>query len=87
MQVIVYYQPGQQAALLVGTGLDDAPSGHVYELWYMPEGETDMAPGGIFTPQDGTVVAPATVAAPFTTLAVSIEPGYQTSPTGRSCCP
>jgi hypothetical protein len=81
--LVVYYRPGQQAALLVGTGLDDPPSGHVYELWYMPEGKTDMAPGGIFTPMGGTVVAPATVAAPFTTLAVSIEPGYMTSPTGK----
>jgi hypothetical protein len=81
-QVVVYYRPGQQTALVVGHGLDDPPAGHVYELWYLPEGQTDMAPGGIFTPEDGTAVAPATIAAPFTTLAVSIEPGYMTAPTG-----
>lgn len=81
-QVVVYYRPGQQTALVVGHGLNDPPAGHVYELWYLPEGQTDMAPGGIFTPKDGTAVAPATIATPFTTLAVSIEPGYMTAPTG-----
>jgi len=55
----------------------------VYELWYLPAGAKDMAPAGIFAPQDGSVVAPATLATPFTTLAVSIEPHYVTSPTGK----
>jgi len=82
-RVVVYYRPGQPAALLVGTGLDAPPAGHVYELWYLPAGATDMAPGGIFAPQDGSVVAPANLATPFTTLAVSVEPHYVTSPTGR----
>ena len=82
-KVTVYYHPGEQAALMVGSGMDDPPAGHVYELWYLPQGETDMAPAGVFTPQDGEVIAPALVETPFTTLAVSIEPGYETAPTGE----
>ena len=82
-RVVVYYRPGQQAALLLGHELEDPPAGHVYELWYLPEGQKDMAPGGIFVPKEGTVLAPATVATPFTALAVSIEPGYMTAPTGK----
>jgi hypothetical protein len=81
-RVVVYYRPGQPAALLVGTGLDAPPAGRVYELWYLPAGATDMAPAGIFSPQEGSVVAPATLTTPFTTLAVSVEPHYVTSPTG-----
>jgi Anti-sigma-K factor rskA, C-terminal len=80
--VTLYYHPGQRAALVVGSGMDDPPAGHVYELWYLPEGQTDMQPGGIFTPNDGDVVAPATVETPFTTVAVSIETGYHTAPAG-----
>ena len=53
-KVTLYYRPGQRAALMVGSGMDDPPAGHVYELWYLPAGETDMAPGGIFVPSDGT---------------------------------
>jgi hypothetical protein len=82
-KVTVYYHPGQDPALVVGTGMSDPPAGHVYELWYLPQGQTDLAPGGIFKPQDGDVIAPAHVLTPFTTLAVSIEPSYQTSPTGQ----
>jgi hypothetical protein len=80
-ELTVYYHP-EGPALLVGSGMDDPPAGHVYELWYLPQGQTDMAPGGIFTPDDGEVIAPALVDAPFTTLAVSIETGYETAPTG-----
>ena len=82
-KVTLYYHPGQPQALVVGSGMDDPPAGHVYELWYLPAGQTDMAPGGIFVPSDGDVVAPATVETPFTTLAVSIEPGYHTAPAGE----
>ena len=82
-RVVVYYRPGQPAALLVGTGLEAPPAGHVYELWYLPAGAKDVAPAGTFAPQDGSVVAPATLATPFTALAVSIEPHYVTSPTGK----
>jgi anti-sigma-K factor RskA len=83
-EVTVYYHPGQgDAALVVGHGMDDPPSGHVYELWYQPEGASTMAPAGVFLPEDGDVVAPAKVEEPFTTLAVSIEDGYNTSPEGE----
>jgi Anti-sigma-K factor rskA, C-terminal len=82
-KVTLYYHPGQPQALVVGSGMADPPAGHVYELWYLPEGQTDMAPGGIFVPSDGDVVAPATVQTPFTTVAVSIETGYHTAPTGE----
>jgi anti-sigma-K factor RskA len=84
-KLTVYYHPGERPApaLLVGSGMDDPPSGHVYELWYLPQGQTAMAPGGTFTPNDGEVIAPALVETPFTTLAVSIETGYQTAPQGE----
>ena len=82
-KVTVYYHPGEPAALMVGSGMDDPPAGHVYELWYLPQGQTDMAPAGIFTPDDGEVIAPAHVETPFTTLAVSIETGYHTAPAGE----
>jgi Anti-sigma-K factor rskA, C-terminal len=82
-KVTLYYHPGQPQALVVGSGMDDPPAGHVYELWYLPAGQTDMAPGGIFVPSDGDVVAPATVETPFTTVAVSIETGYHTAPAGE----
>jgi len=84
-KLTVYYHPGEQPApaLLVGSGMDDPPSGHVYELWYLPQGQTNMAPGGTFSPKDGEVIAPALVETPFTTLAVSIETGYQTAPQGE----
>jgi hypothetical protein len=82
-KVTLYYHPGQPQALVVGSGMDDPPAGHVYELWYLPAGQTDMAPGGIFLPSDGDVVAPATVETPFTTVAVSIETGYHTAPAGE----
>jgi hypothetical protein len=82
-KVTLYYHPGQPAALVIGSGMDDPPAGHVYELWYLPAGQTDMAPGGIFIPSDGDVVAPATVETPFTTVAVSIETGYHAAPAGE----
>src|SRR5262249_9724692 len=31
-EVTVYYHQGQDAALVVGDGMDDPPAGHVYEL-------------------------------------------------------
>jgi hypothetical protein len=82
-KLTVYYHPGEPAALLVGSGMDDPPAGHVYELWYLPQGETNMAPAGIFRPDDGEVIAPAHVETPFTTLAVSVETGYHTAPAGE----
>jgi hypothetical protein len=82
-EVTVYYHPGQDAALVVGDGMQDPPAGHMYELWYQPQGQSTMSPAGTFTPNDGDVVAPARVETPFTTLAVSVEEGYETSPHGE----
>jgi Anti-sigma-K factor rskA len=78
----VYYRPGEQAALVSGSGFADPPAGHVYEVWYRPAGSSQMAPAGTFTPQSGSIVAPVVVDSGFTAVAVSVEPGYQTSPTG-----
>jgi len=81
-KLTVYYRPGEQAALVSGTGFADAPAGHVYEVWYRPAGSSQMTPACTFTPANGSIVAPAVVEPGFTALAVSIEPGYETAPTG-----
>lgn len=78
----IYYRPGEQAALVRGSGFADPPPGHVYEVWYRPEGSSEVVPACTFTPQDGSIVAPAVVEPGFTAVAVSVEPGYETSPTG-----
>ena len=83
-KVIVYYRPGQPGA-----------RGR-HRHWTIPRPGTSTSSGtcprarrtwrrGDLHAEDGTVVAPATVETPFTTLAVSIETGYQTAPTGRWC--
>jgi hypothetical protein len=78
----VYYRPGQTSAFAVGSGFADAPPGHVYELWYRPAGATAMAPAGTFVPKDGSVVSPVRVGTDIDLLAVSVEPGFETTPTG-----
>jgi len=82
-EMTLYYRPGETAALVQGTGFADPPGGHVYELWYRPAGSSQMSPGAIFVPTGGSVVAPASVSPEFTAVAVSVEPGYQPSPTGK----
>jgi hypothetical protein len=81
-RMVLYYRPGQSAALVVGSGFPAPPSGHVYELWYLPVGSEKMAPAGIFVPRGGSFVAPASVGSPFTVVAVSIEPHFVPAPTG-----
>ena len=81
-RMVLYYRPGQGAALVVGSGFPAPPSGHVYELWYLPVGSQQMAPAGIFVPRDGSFVAPASVGSAFTVVAVSIEPHFVPAPTG-----
>ena len=81
-KLTVYYRPGEQAALVSGTGFADAPAGHVYEVWYRPAGSSQMTPACTFTPANGSIVAPAVVEPGFTAVAVSIEPGYESAPTG-----
>ena len=78
----LYYRPGEHAALVTGTGFADPPSGHIYEVWYRSAGSSEMTPAATFTPSDGSIVAPAVVEPGFTAVTVSVEPGYQTSPTG-----
>jgi len=81
-KLTVYYRPGQQAALVSGTGFADPPAGHVYEVWYRPAGSLKMTPACTFTPANGSIVAPAVLEPGFTALTVSVEPGYETTPTG-----
>jgi hypothetical protein len=81
-RIVLYYRPGQGAALVVGSGFPAPPSGHVYELWYLPVGSQQMAPAGIFVPRDGSFVAPASVRSAFKVVAVSIEPHFVPAPTG-----
>jgi hypothetical protein len=41
-----------------------------------------MAPAGTFVPKDGSVVSPVRVGTDIDLLAVSVEPGFETTPTG-----
>ena len=75
-RVVVYYRPGQQAALLVGTGLPSPPAGHVYELWLItPGGKAD--PAGVFVPDasGGKVVVIGQSLAGYNLMAVTVEAG------------
>jgi hypothetical protein len=71
----LWYQKGQSAAVLVGTGLPDPGAGKVYELWYRPSPEAGMVAAGVFTPLNGALTAPVTVGPSFDLVAVTIEPG------------
>lgn len=70
----VAYRPGENQGLVVGSNLPDAPQGKVYELWYQPSKDADMAPAGTFVPTNGTVAAPVKLGSSFVALAVSLEP-------------
>jgi hypothetical protein len=50
----VYYAPGHPDAFLVGSGLDQPPSGKAYELW-MFRGQTPVS-AGCFAPENGNVL-------------------------------
>ena len=78
----LYYRPGEKGALVSGSGFGDPPSGHVYEVWYRPADSSQLAPAGTFMPQNGSIVAPVVVEDGFTAVAVTVEPGYEPSPTG-----
>jgi hypothetical protein len=79
-RVTLVYQPGRSDAVLVAAGLPDPGEGKVYELWYQPSAGARMRPAGVFTPIDGSAVAPATVGSSFVVVAVTIEPGPDGSP-------
>ena len=79
-RVSLVYQPGQSDAVLVAAGLPDPGEGTVYELWYQPSAGARMRPAGVFTPTDGSAVAPARVGSSFVVVAVTIEPGPDGSP-------
>ena len=50
----VYYAPGHPDVFLVGSGLDEPPSGKAYELW-MFRGQTPVS-AGCFAPENGNVL-------------------------------
>jgi anti-sigma-K factor RskA len=70
----VAYTPGDREALVVGTNIPDPPPGRVYQLWYQPSEGAAMESAGTFVPDEGTVLAPATVGPSFVAVAVSVEP-------------
>ena len=78
----VYFRPGEQGGWVAGSNLPVPSDGRVYELWYLPPGETAMAPAGTFVPSGDTFAVPVGLGADVKTVAVSIEPGYEQSPTG-----
>jgi hypothetical protein len=79
-RVTLVYQHGRSDAVLVAAGLADPGEGKVYELWYQPSPGARMRPAGVFTPTNGSAVAPATVGSSFVVVAVTIEPGPNGSP-------
>jgi len=79
-RVTLVYQHGRSDAVLVAAGLADPGEGKVYELWYQPSAGARMRPAGVFTPTNGSAVAPATVGSSFVVVAVTIEPGPNGSP-------
>lgn len=70
----VAFTPGDREALVIGTNIPDPSAGRVYQLWYQPREGSAMEPAGTFEPDDGTVLAPATVGESFVAVAVSVEP-------------
>jgi hypothetical protein len=50
----VYYAPGHQDVFVVGSGLDQPPTGRAYELW-MFRGQTPVS-AGCFVPENGDVL-------------------------------
>jgi hypothetical protein len=50
----VYYAPGNPNVFVVGSGLDEPPSGKAYELW-MFRGRTPVS-AGCFAPENGDVL-------------------------------
>ncbi len=78
----VYYRPGEQGGWVAGSNLPVPSDGRVYELWYLPPGETAMSPAGTFVPSGDTFAVPVGLGSTVKTVAVSIEPGFETSPTG-----
>jgi len=50
----IVYAPGNPHVFVVGSGLDEPPSGKAYELW-MFRGQTPVS-GGCFAPEDGNVL-------------------------------
>ena len=50
----VYYAPGHQDVFVVGSGLDQPPTGKAYELW-MFRGQTPVS-AGCFVPENGDVL-------------------------------
>jgi len=80
----VAYRPGESAGWIVGTNVPPPPDGKVYELWTQPGPNQAMAPGGLFVPSGGSVLAPATVPGTLTLAAVTAEPaGGSRKPTSK----
>jgi anti-sigma-K factor RskA len=80
-RLAVAYRPGERQAWVIGSSFDAPPSGRVYELWYVPTGSEGVQPAGTFVPEDGIIAVPVKVGSSFTTLAVSVEPGFRSQPT------
>lgn len=78
----VVYRPGEDRGWVVADRLPPAPSGLTYELWYRPAGSDRMEPAGVFSPEDGEVLAPARLAPAFDLLAVTVEDRLVDQPTG-----
>ncbi|MFL5767171.1 MAG: anti-sigma factor domain-containing protein [Actinomycetota bacterium] len=69
----VYYAPEDPNVFLVGSGLDEPPSGKAYELW-MFRGNTPVS-GGCFTPEEGDVLHEVDAdLSGATAMAITVEP-------------
>lgn len=70
----VAYQPGAAHGWVIGSGFPTPPDGKVYELWFTSDPKGPLQPAGTFLPKGGSVVAPVTLGASLSFLAVSVEP-------------
>jgi len=69
------------SAALAGSGMPAPPNGHVYELWFLRDGNPTAAT--VFTPEDGTAVLTLRVAGTYDAAAITLEkgPNGSTAPT------
>jgi anti-sigma-K factor RskA len=71
-QLAVAFRPGTTEAWVFGS-LPELTDDRVYELWFQ-DPSSELHPGGVFVPKNGTVAVQTTLAQSFQALAVSIEP-------------
>jgi anti-sigma-K factor RskA len=73
-RISVAIRPGASQAWVVASNLPTPSGRRVYELWFSRSGQDSVNPAGTFVPEEGSVLARATVDPNTDLLAVTIEP-------------